>query len=49
MLEDARANVDEITSAVGYGDTRSFSRLFKRETGLAPRQYRDRFGVVARR
>jgi transcriptional regulator GlxA family with amidase domain len=49
MLEDTRANVDEITRAVGYGDARSFSRLFKRETGLAPRQYRERFGVVARR
>ena len=49
LLEDRRANVDEITVAVGYRDTRSFSRLFKRQTGLAPRQYRERFGVVVRR
>ncbi len=49
LLEGTRSNVDEVTRAVGYSDNRSFSRLFKRLTGLSPREYRQRFGVTARR
>ena len=45
MLEGTRANVDEISRAVGYRDPRSFSRLFRRQTGLSPREYRNRFGL----
>jgi len=48
LLEGSRSNVDEITREVGYGDARSFSRLFKRETGFSPRDYRQRFGPIAR-
>ena len=43
LLETTRQSVDEITWAVGYEDTSSFRRLFKRTTGLTPREYRDRF------
>ncbi len=33
--------IKQVTSAVGYEDPLYFSRLFKRETGLAPTAFRD--------
>ena len=44
-LEQSRLSVDEITRRVGYEDVSSFSRLFRKHTGLAPGAYRSRFGV----
>lgn len=44
-LEQTRLSVDEITRRVGYEDASSFSRLFRKHTGLAPGAYRSRFGV----
>lgn len=43
-LERTRAPVSEITWQIGYADTSSFCRLFKKTTGLSPRDYRERFG-----
>jgi transcriptional regulator GlxA family with amidase domain len=48
LLEETRSNIDEITRAVGYGDARSFSRLFKRQTSFSPGDYRQRFGTIVR-
>ena len=42
-LERSRAPVSEITWQVGYADISSFCRLFKKTTGLSPRDYRERF------
>jgi len=42
-LESTQDTIDEITYLVGYEDTNSFRRLFKKHTGLSPRQYRTRF------
>jgi transcriptional regulator GlxA family with amidase domain len=42
-LECSRAPVSEITWQIGYTDTSSFCRLFKKTTGLSPRDYRERF------
>jgi transcriptional regulator GlxA family with amidase domain len=42
-LESSRAPVSEITWQVGYADISSFCRLFKKTTGLSPRDYRERF------
>jgi len=36
-------SVDEVAYQVGYEDTRSFRRLFKRLTGFTPKEYRTRF------
>jgi len=44
-LEQSRLSVDAITQRVGYEDVSSFSRLFRKHTGLAPGAYRSRFGV----
>jgi AraC-like DNA-binding protein len=35
--------VDAVGQRVGYGDLSTFRRLFKRETGLSPRDYQRRF------
>ncbi|MCL7943847.1 helix-turn-helix domain-containing protein [Marinobacter sp. ATCH36] len=43
-LENSRAAVEEVTRLVGYEDVSSFSRLFRKHTGLAPGVYRARFG-----
>lgn len=38
-LEQGRTSVSEIALLVGFGDTSSFSRAFRRWTGLSPRGY----------
>ncbi|MBW4933968.1 GlxA family transcriptional regulator [Marinobacter sp. F4206] len=43
-LETSRRSIDEIINATGYEDVSSFSRLFRKHTGLAPGAYRSRFG-----
>lgn len=42
-LEQTRLTVDEITFKVGYDDSSSFSRLFKKHTELSPVAYRKKF------
>jgi len=43
-LENSRVSVEAITRLVGYEDVSSFSRLFRKHTGMAPGFYRSRFG-----
>ena len=43
LLETSSLPVDEIGGRVGYADTGSFRRLFKREIGLLPAAYREQF------
>lgn len=45
LLEDDLKTIHGICHAVGYDDLAFFRRLFKRYTGVSPREYRDRFGV----
>lgn len=47
LLESSGLPVDEISAQVGYADTSFFRRLFKRMTGLNPRQYRRMFQPLA--
>ena len=42
-LETTLDTFEGITWQVGYENTNSFRRLFKENTGLTPREYRDRF------
>jgi transcriptional regulator GlxA family with amidase domain len=44
-LEETQRTLEEVTCDVGYNDSRSFSRLFQRRTGLSPREYRRRFAA----
>ena len=43
LLETTNFSASEVMYKVGYHDDRSFRRLFKDHTGLAPRHYRDKF------
>jgi transcriptional regulator GlxA family with amidase domain len=45
MLETGSAPVDAIGREVGYEDASSFSRLFRRLTGISPGDYRRRFRI----
>jgi transcriptional regulator GlxA family with amidase domain len=45
MLETGSALVDAIGREVGYEDASSFSRLFRRLTGISPGDYRRRFRI----
>jgi transcriptional regulator GlxA family with amidase domain len=43
LLQNRRLTVDAVGERVGYRDLSTFRRLFKRETGLSPRDYQRRF------
>jgi len=45
MLEFTNGTIDHIAWTVGYQDPSAFRALFKKITGLAPSDYRTRFGV----
>lgn len=47
LLESGNKAVDEISNDVGYDEPAFFRRLFKRNTGLTPAQYRRMFRPVA--
>ncbi|HEY8608377.1 MAG TPA: helix-turn-helix domain-containing protein [Noviherbaspirillum sp.] len=46
MLESGQAPIEAIANEVGYEDAGFFSRLFRRNVGLTPAQYRKRFGTM---
>ena len=47
FLETTSKTFSEITWDVGYNDISSFQRLFKINTQLTPREYRNKFTLVA--
>ncbi len=47
MLESADTPIDDIAAEIGYAEPAAFRRVFKRTTGIAPNQYRQRFRHVA--
>ena len=42
MIRSNNTSFGEVASAVGYGSESSFSRVFRREMGVAPREYRHK-------
>lgn len=46
LLETSDLPLDKLAERVGYEDAAFFSRLFRRKVGLAPAQYRRRFGAL---
>jgi transcriptional regulator GlxA family with amidase domain len=46
-LEESELSVEAISWRVGYEDVAFFNRLFKRSTGLTPREYRQKFSIPA--
>ncbi|WDU64093.1 helix-turn-helix domain-containing protein [Pseudomonas poae] len=49
LLEFTNRSIEHIAWAVGYRDTGAFRRLFNKATGLAPANYRSRFGAARKR
>jgi len=47
LLESSNQSVEEITRAVGYENSRSFIRLFRRHVGMTPLAYRKHFRAEA--
>jgi transcriptional regulator GlxA family with amidase domain len=43
QLATTQANVNEITYMIGYEDSSTFRRLFKKQVGISPREYREKF------
>jgi transcriptional regulator GlxA family with amidase domain len=43
LFESSDLSAAEVTFKTGYNDERSFRRLFKKHTGLAPKNYRAKF------
>jgi AraC-like DNA-binding protein len=43
LLQMGGLSVDVVAERVGYSDLSTFRRLFRRETGLSPREYQRRF------
>jgi len=48
LLETSAEPVEAVAEAVGYEDASFFGRLFRRQVGLTPTQYRKRFGGLRR-
>jgi AraC-like DNA-binding protein len=46
MIRSNDASFSEAASAVGYGSQSSFSRVFRREMGVAPREYRRKCALL---
>jgi len=46
LLQDTRMKLDEIALQLGYGDTASFTRAFRRWFGQAPGEYRKLSGLT---
>ena len=44
MLCDPSVRIYEVAEAVGYADTKYFSQMFRKQTGLSPEQYRQQLG-----
>jgi AraC-like DNA-binding protein len=45
LLESTAMKMSEISYALGYGDPTQFSRAFKQETGVSPREYRETVSI----
>jgi AraC-like DNA-binding protein len=40
LLSESSLNLEQVAQEVGYQDAFSFSKVFKREVGVAPRDFR---------
>ena len=48
MLESTDLSIETVANEVGYEDASFFGRLFRRNVGITPAQYRRRFGALRR-
>ncbi|MDO4343576.1 MAG: helix-turn-helix transcriptional regulator [Eubacteriales bacterium] len=45
LLLDRRYSMEDIAEAIGYNDVKYFFRVFKRVTGITPKEYRTKYYV----
>ena len=45
MLKNPELSIKEVGMRSGYGDPNYFSRIFKKQTDMTPREYRERYGI----
>lgn len=43
LLLNSTQNINEISDAIGYNNTTYFSKMFKKLTGLAPKEFREQY------
>lgn len=48
LLEQTTASFEDVVAQCGYEDVSSFRKLFSREVGMTPREFRARFGAADR-
>ena len=46
QFETSRKNISEVMYDVGYTDTKAFRELFKKQTGLTPIEYRNKYNKM---
>jgi AraC-like DNA-binding protein len=46
IIRSNNTSFSEVASAIGYGSASSFTRVFKREMGAAPREYRRKSALL---
>ena len=47
LIRHGARTISEASYAVGYGSESAFTKVFKRQLGLTPREFRKRGGVEA--
>ena len=45
LLQHTSNRIDIVTRMVGYDDTSSFSKLFKKTEGMTPKEYREKYNL----
>ena len=48
LLEKGKQTVEEVAREIGYEDFNSFRNIFKRFTGLSPKDYKRKYGEMFR-
>ncbi|MHC9000269.1 helix-turn-helix domain-containing protein [Enterococcus bulliens] len=43
LLLNSTQNINEISDTIGYNNTTYFSKMFKKLTGLAPKEFREQY------
>ncbi|MBE7045285.1 MAG: response regulator [Ruminococcaceae bacterium] len=46
LLVNEEIKINKVAEMVGYGDYRSFCKIFRRETGSSPSEYREKYRVI---
>lgn len=46
MLEEKSKNIEEISYRIGYENSSNFRKVFKKYTGISPREYREKFSRI---